>query len=112
MENIFAGYPNRYVILTGQFFAWREEVELCPFDNAPDLKELWINPSEFDVTSASFAKVAGELNVYFYNHTYEEIIAMEKNDKFITGASELVHFYFKDTMPEDVQWPPELQPED
>ncbi|MBE6977086.1 MAG: hypothetical protein E7438_00380, partial [Ruminococcaceae bacterium] len=113
MENVLAGYPNRYIILTGPLFCWQTDESKTGFANAPDLKEVWIDPTELDMTAATFVNVAGELTVYFYNHTYEEIKAKESIiDTVMADADPRVTFYFKDTMPEDVQWPPELQSEE
>ena len=53
----------------------------------------------------SFQNIATEVNVYFYNHTYEEIVKLVGNDAWFKFASEKVTFYFKDTMPEDVELP-------
>ena len=107
MENIFAGFPNKTLILKGGVTSFASS---GPFANAPALKEIWINPNSLWIIGALFENMAGEVNVYFYNHTREEIVAMAGGDSLLTNAGENVHFYFKDTMPADAEWPEELKP--
>ena len=69
-----------------------------------------MNPTELALNAATFTNVAGELKVFFYNHTYDEIVAMvQGSTAWYTEASSLVTFYFKDTIPEDQVWPEELR---
>ena len=111
MENVFAGFPNPVLLLSGSLMFWQTDADLVAFANTPDLKEVWMNPTELDLNAATFSNVAGELKVIFYNHTYEEIVRMMKGKTaWYEDASKLVTFYFKDTIPEDMVWPEELQP--
>ena len=46
------------------------------------------------------------------NFTLEDMIGIIGESYWYDNASEKVHFYFADTMPADVEWPEELQPEE
>jgi hypothetical protein len=73
-----------------------------------NVKTLYIGQlSEWlSVVENVFADVDHEMNVYFYHHTYEEVLALcQGNTAWFDTASENVHFYFKDTMPADVVVP-------
>ena len=53
-----------------------------------------------------FAGVDHEMNIYFYHHTYEEVVELCNGKMgWYETASENVHIYFKDTMPSDVVVP-------
>ena len=72
------------------------------FSEAKNLKEFWIGggaQGRMTLTKDSFTGVAGKLNVYFYNQTKEEVIALAGNDEWFTNADKNVTFYFKDTIP-------------
>lgn len=110
MENVFGGFPNPVVVLKDSLMFWQSEADQLAFANAPDLKEVWMNPTELALNAATFTNVAGELKVFFYNHTFEEIVAKAQGSTaWYEEASSLVTFYFKDTIPEDQVWPEELQ---
>ena len=91
------------------------------FAGAEKLKEVWISIWEYEqfvMTPDTFAGVENDLNVYFFEDTFEEVVAKFKaadwsnqynGDEWFTNASEKVHFYFKDTIPADVEWPEELK---
>ena len=82
------------------------------FAGMPNLEEIWIEtlPSTAILRADNFANLDHDVNIYFYNQTKEEVIkACYNKDEWFTGASEKAHFYFKDTMPEDVEWPEELK---
>jgi len=105
MHNTFAGYPNKTLILTGSIMVMVSMVQDAPFGNAPDLKEIWINPDMITIMGPMFENLASDVNIYFYNHTYDEVKAMAGDDEWFTNADEKAHFYFKDTIPEDVEIP-------
>jgi hypothetical protein len=51
------------------------------------------------------------MNFYFYEQTKEEVIAAYGGkDDWLTNADEKAHFYFKDTIPADVEWPEDIRP--
>ena len=61
------------------------------------------------IQQTAFTKLTHDINIYFCNYTLEEVIAMTGSDKWYTDADEKAHFYFKDTIPADVEWPEELK---
>ena len=76
-----------------------------PFSRTTALKDVWINASSLTVTANSFANLSTDVNFYFYNYTYEQVVAMAKGDSWFTNADEKAHFYFKDTIPEGTKIP-------
>ena len=51
------------------------------------------------------------MNFYFYTMTKEEVIAASGGkEDWLTNASEKAHFYFKDTIPADAEWPADIAP--
>jgi hypothetical protein len=73
-----------------------------------NLKEIFMKFSGYTGMNAeTFTGIGSEVNVYFYNHTKEQIVSMAGNDAWFTEADEGVTFYFKDTMPDDVKIPGE-----
>ena len=87
------------------------------FANAPCLKEIFVarlNPFGVSIHKDAFANVTSDVNIYFFNYTFEEVMALCDNAEWYTNASEKAHFYFKDTMPDDVQIPdpPDNVPDD
>jgi hypothetical protein len=83
------------------------------FTGADALKEVWISLSEegFNFAENAFIGVDHDINVYFTNYTLEEMIEIIGESNWYDNASEKVHFYFKDTMPADAEWPAELKAE-
>jgi hypothetical protein len=90
------------------------DVNLGAFTGADALKEVWISLSEegFYFAENAFVDVDHDINVYFTNFTLEDMIGIIGESYWYDNASEKVHFYFADTMPADVEWPEELQPEE
>jgi hypothetical protein len=88
------------------------DVNLGAFTGADALKEVWISLSEegFYFAENAFVDVDHDINVYFTNFTLEEMIEIIGESNWYDNASEKVHFYFKDTMPADVELPAELKP--
>ena len=83
------------------------------FTGMTNLKEIWISHGTSGVTinDDAFTNLANDVNVYFYNYTYEEVVAAcGGKDGWFTNADKKAHFYFKDTMPADVEWPEEIKP--
>ena len=79
----------------------------APFENS-NLKEVFIGVTSFSgMKEETFTGFNGEVNVYFYNLTKEEVIEKAGNSAWFDEADENVHFYFKDTMPEGVEVPEE-----
>ena len=75
------------------------------FAGMPNLKELWIGYRSLSLTEETFKNLSCDVNIYFYNHTYEQVVNL-CGDAWFKNASEKAHFYFKDTIPEGVV-PPE-----
>ena len=107
--NEFGGFPNKTLVLKGTIRTM-VATKATPFANSPELKEIWLNPTFFSVAASFFTGMTGEVNVYFWNHTRDEIVSMAGNQDWLTGAGENIHFYFKDTIPADVEWPESLKP--
>ena len=83
------------------------------FAGAEKLRELWFagdNVAKNSIPADAFSTFTKDVNVYFYNHTLDEIVALVGNDTWYKNANDKVHFYFKDTMPTDVVWPEEIKP--
>ena len=83
-----------------------------PFAGENALKEIWIGgegANGMRIQQTAFTKLTHDINIYFCNYTLEEVIAMTGSDKWYTDADEKAHFYFKDTIPADVEWPEELK---
>ena len=83
-----------------------------PFAGDNMLKEIWIGgegSNGMRIQPTAFTGLTHDINIYFCNNTLEEVIKMTGSDKWYTGADEKAHFYFKDTMPADAQWPEELK---
>jgi hypothetical protein len=111
MGNEFADFPSKVLVMQGDIVCMVFDSSSTPFANAPALKEIWINPRALIIDRFLFANMEGEVNVYFYNHTYEELVEMNGGDSdWFTHAGENVHIYFKNTMPADVEWPEEIKP--
>jgi len=111
----FAGSGIERFILRGvaRFTVYSGVTVTDYFAGMPELKEIWIDTraSGVSMRAESFANLDHDVNIYFYNQTQEEVMkACNNKMEWLTGASEKAHFYFKDTMPEDVQWPDELMP--
>jgi hypothetical protein len=89
------------------------DLGLGAFTGADALKEVWISLSEegFYFTENAFIEVDHDINVYFTNFTLEEMIEICGESYWYDNASEKVHFYFKDTIPADAEWPAELKAE-
>ena len=81
------------------------------FADTPNLKQIFIgqafnNTPGFRFGENVFTDIEGELSVYFYNYTYEEVVALCEGDMaWYENASENVTFYFRDNMPKDVEIP-------
>ena len=107
MENCFAGFPNPVLVLKGELMFWQTDPEKVSLANAPDLKQVWLNPTKLHMEPATFSNVASEMTIIFYTLTYDEVMALNatKSAGWYTEASSLVTFYFKDTIPEDMEWP-------
>ena len=80
------------------------------FGGTKNLKNVWLSKTTGSkVYKNMFTNLDTDMNFYFYEQTKEEVIAARGEDWF-TNASEKAHFYFKDTIPADVQWPEEIKP--
>ena len=81
------------------------------FDKGPafagmaKLKQLFISNDSLKMDENTFKELACDVDIYFYEHTREEVIKLIGNDSWLTGADAKAHFYFKDTMPEGVEIP-------
>jgi len=75
------------------------------FAGMKNLKQLFVSNVELQMEMYTFADLAGDVDIYFYEHTKEEIVKMCGNDVWFTNASETANFYFKDTMPEGIVIP-------
>ena len=84
------------------------------FQGADALKEIWFSLGEdgFYFAENAFIGVDHDINVYFTNYTLEDMIGIIGESGWYDNASEKFHFYFADTMPEAVELPEELQPEE
>jgi hypothetical protein len=81
------------------------------FSNAKELKEVWIAGGEDGLYFSEdvFITLDHDINFYFTEYTYEEVVDMVGDSAWFTSASEYAHFYFKDNMPAGVEWPEELK---
>ena len=77
------------------------------FADAPSLKQVWFDGVKSGCfTADAFTGLTQEVNFYFYNMTYEEVVKMVGNDTWFTNACENAKFFFKGEIPDDVI-PPE-----
>ena len=82
------------------------------FADAPNLKNVWIGErtgSSWKIRDSAFSELADEMNFYFYDMTYDEVLALVGSDAWYTNADKKAHFYFKDTIPADVEWPEDIK---
>jgi hypothetical protein len=77
------------------------------FADAPNLKEVWITGVSWGISihEDAFTNLAGELDVYFYNYTYEELVELVGDDAWFKNADKKASFYFKNTIPEETVIP-------
>ena len=81
-----------------------------PFSGSPNLKHVWFGVEGFPmIWSDAFTNMEYDVNFYFYTLTYDEVVERLGSD-WMEEASEKAHFYFKDTIPADVEWPEEIKP--
>jgi hypothetical protein len=110
----FAGCGIERFVLPGlKQFQTSGSLSTKYFAGMPNLKEIWINTAASSVimTDDLFTDLENDVNIYFYNQTKEEVIKANRGkDGCFTNASEKAHFFFKDTMPTDVEWPEEIKP--
>ena len=82
------------------------------FGGTGNLKNVWIGASwassllYFD--KDTFANLETDMNFYFYDKTYDEVVAMA-GDACFKNASEKAHFYFKDNIPADAEIPEDVK---
>jgi hypothetical protein len=50
------------------------------------------------------------VSIYFYNQTHAQVKSAAGNDNWFNNAGEKTTFFFKDTMPADVEWPEKIKP--
>jgi len=76
------------------------------FAGMKNLKSVFIKKySTLKLYAETFTNLENDVNIYFYNMTYEEVVKAAGNDFWYTNADAKAHFYFKDTMPDDVVIP-------
>ena len=75
------------------------------FAGMKNLKSVFFKQTGIQFYADSFTNLESEVNFYFYNMTYEEMVKAAGNDDWYTNADKKAHFYFKDTMPEGVEIP-------
>ena len=75
------------------------------FAGMPNLKELWLVAKASTFTADTFENLASDVNIYFYEQTYEEVVAL-CGEAWFKNASKKAHFFFKGEIPEGVV-PPE-----
>jgi hypothetical protein len=132
MDGAFSGLPslkylylcNSYFVFMNQYIFADSSVETVVFTNigmilsepvfsrTENLKNVWISKaSASKFNSKTFTDLDTDMNFYFYEQTKEEVIAAYGGkDDWLTNADEKAHFYFKDTIPADVEWPEDIRP--
>ena len=76
------------------------------FAGMKNLKDVFIKKvSNTKFYAETFTNLETDVNFYFYDMTYEQAVKAAGNDAWFTNADKKAHFYFKDTMPEDVEIP-------
>ena len=80
------------------------------FSGTENLKNVWIGSKLPSNNANLFTSLETDMNFYFYTMTKEEVIAASGGkDDWFTNASDKAHFYFKDTIPADVEIPEDVQ---
>ena len=80
------------------------------FSGTKNLKNVWISAgNSLYFSSACFTELETDINFYFYDMTKEEVFA-RAGENWYNNADEKAHFYFKDTIPADVEWPEDIKP--
>ena len=75
------------------------------FAGMANLKEIFIEGGvDCNMSANAFVMLIDDVNIYFTNYTYDEIVE-EVGYAWFTNASRKAHFYFRDTIPEDVEQP-------
>ena len=81
-----------------------------PFSGTTNLKNVWISSNGcLYIDEDAFVDLDTDINFYFYDMTYEELVEEIGDDAWFTNASSKAHFYFKDTMPTDVEIPEDVK---
>jgi hypothetical protein len=102
----FAGSSVETVVLTNLGMVISDAI----FGGTENLKNVWLGKTTGSkVYKNMFTDLDTDMNFYFYEQTKEEVIAARGED-WLTNADEKAHFYFKDTIPADVEWPEEIKP--
>lgn len=78
------------------------------FAGMPELEAIFIKSGK--VNAETFTNLETEVKIYFYNLTYDEVVKASGNEDWFTNADPKAQFFFKDTMPEDVQIPEDTDP--
>ena len=77
------------------------------FAGMVNLKSIFIGSTKADkmtLDDYTFMNMTGEVNVYFYNLSRAQVVT-QFGSAFMTNAGTNVHFFFKETMPDDVVIP-------
>jgi len=103
--DIFAGSGIETVAITGLMRTWD-----AAFANAENLKNVWIGTaSNLILEATTFTNLKDDVNFYFYDLTYDEVVAKVGNANWFKNADEKAHFYFKDTIPAGTEIPEDVQ---
>lgn len=78
------------------------------FAGMTELEAIFIKGGK--VTADTFTNLSREVNVYFYTMTYDDVVKTAGGEEWFTNADPKVTFYFKDTMPADVEIPEDRDP--
>ena len=79
------------------------------FADMANLKKIFLTGNVGTISATAFADLAVDVNIYFMGHTRTEIMKLA-GIEWIINASGKAHFYFKDTIPANVEWPEEIKP--
>ena len=84
---------------------------------ASELKEVWIYIEEdggISLDQYTFADMDHDVNIYFVNLTYDQIVELGEGDAeaWYRDASEHAKFFFSDTLPADLEMPEEFESEE
>jgi hypothetical protein len=86
--------------------------DVAAFAGMPNLKQIWIGGllARTKLYANNFTGLNENVSIYFYNQTHAQVKSAAGNDNWFTNAGEKAAFYFKDTLPADVEWPEKIKP--
>jgi hypothetical protein len=86
--------------------------DVATFAGMPNLKQIWIGGlvARTKLYANNFTGLNDNVSIYFYNQTHAQVKSAAGNDNWFTNAGEKTTFFFKDTLPADVEWPEKIKP--